>query len=514
MRAIRLWLVITLVTIAGSSYAQSNECTGQAFTSLSLNESTKVDLSSGSNTLAFSCNISTASVISVSAIGVTSSYVKINDTPVVRLLRSSERSYLIEPGENNISIDLVTEGIQPVSLTLQSLEDFHSGSMTHNTVMSLYIGLCVALAMYVGLLGRGIRNSGFYAYSVYLVSLALFFGVQEGVFNYYFNHQIILNTETTQSFFAGIVVFSATQFISKLLEFKFLIPVWFYRSITATAIAIGLAGVSTPLLPQSLLSIIDFFMGWATLFLVATIFAVAVYAAKKQVQAARIIVLALSFVLVAMVFRIWLTDVSEFLRRYALVIGTAVESFLFAMAASEKVRYLEKEKSRAYHSATQDALCSVMNRRGWLLAANRQIEYHRKRGGFIAVQFVDINDFKSINDKYGHAFGDKVLQTLAKVIRHQAREDDIVGRLGGDEFVVFSNAVSQSQAKKMSKRFTQKLSKLNLNIGSESVSVSASVGTVVEPADSANINQMLDLADKAMYTEKQSFQNTAEIGAH
>ena len=212
----------------------------------------------------------------------------------------------------------------------------------------------------------------------------------------------------------------------------------------------------------------------------------------------------MSMVLFAMIFRIWLTDLSEFLNRYALIVSTAIESFLFAVAASEKVKYLEEERSRAYYSATQDTLCPVMNRRGWILAVKRKIDYYQKRGGIVVLQFIDLNDFKSLNDNYGHSFGDKVLQTFAKIIRHQAREDDVVGRLGGDEFVVFSHALSSAQAQRINQRFDSKLANLKLNIDNRAISLTASVGCVALDAKDANLDRMLEQADIQMYQRKQT----------
>lgn len=457
----------------------------------------------GSNTLYFDCNIQKTSILTLPAIGVHSVIVQTNGIPTPSSIPSNKSSYVLLPGEQRVSIALIAERARNIEIQLSSLRTFHSVSMSHNTVMSLYIGLCLSLALFVGLLGRGIKNTGFYAYSVYLVSLAMFFGVQEGIFNYYFDNLRLLNAIATQSFIAGIVVFFATQFVSRLLDFKLLLNNSLYKIIMGVAIGILLSGISIPIMPQSLSGFVGLTMGWATLLLVFAIFCIAGYAAIHRVHTASIVVFALSIVLFGMIFRIWLTDLSEFLNRYALIIATAIESFIFAFAASEKVRYLDKEKSKAYHSATQDDLCPVMNRRGWMLAVKRKIEYYKKRNGFVVLQFVDLDDFKSINDSFGHHVGDSVLQTVAKIIRHQAREDDVVGRFGGDEFVIFSHALSGSQAQRMSQRLSNKLSNIQLSIDGKAIKLSASVGTISVASESAKLETMLEQADRQMYNQKQ-----------
>lgn len=249
-------------------------------------------------------------------------------------------------------------------------------------------------------------------------------------------------------------------------------------------------------------------MGWSTLVLVFIIFCIAGYAAINRVHTANLIFIGLSTVLFGMIFRIWLTDLSEFLHRYALVIGTVIESFIFAFAASEKVRYLEQQKSKAYHSATQDDLCPVMNRRGWTLAVKRKIEYYQQRGGIAVLQFININDFKSINDNYGHNVGDRVLQTIAKIIRHQAREDDVVGRLNGDKFVVFSYALSEPQAQRISQRLSKKLENLKLSIEDNAIVLSANVSSINMEAEKAELSEMLSLADMQMQNQTQTLQTS------
>ena len=134
----------------------------------------------------------------------------------------------------------------------------------------------------------------------------------------------------------------------------------------------------------------------------------------------------------------------------------------------------------------------------------------RRQGGGFALAFLDLDGFKSINDRYGHAAGDEVLVTVAKRAQSIARANDTLCRLGGDEFVfVLDGSATRAKARQGASRFSAIISKpivLTAAQGSPHVSVSASFGLAVCPKDSLEPLELMSIADGAMYQSKREKQ--------
>lgn len=128
-----------------------------------------------------------------------------------------------------------------------------------------------------------------------------------------------------------------------------------------------------------------------------------------------------------------------------------------------------------------------------------------------ALMIIDIDDFKKINDTYGHMLGDKVLVNVISHIRRMFREEDIVGRIGGDEFVVFMNRVNSREdiANKAVSLFTAFQNYYRHD--DENVEITGSVGIAVYPRDGQTYDELLEKADKALYEVKAKGKNSFNI---
>jgi diguanylate cyclase (GGDEF)-like protein len=113
---------------------------------------------------------------------------------------------------------------------------------------------------------------------------------------------------------------------------------------------------------------------------------------------------------------------------------------------------------------------------------------------------IDLNDFKSINDLYGHTAGDVVLIATARRLRAAVRASDTVARFGGDEFVLIIESIEDPQAMvHMGEKLFDSLAEpITLDIG-VLAKISASIGMAIYPDDGANLNDLLNVADQAMY---------------
>jgi diguanylate cyclase (GGDEF)-like protein len=160
-----------------------------------------------------------------------------------------------------------------------------------------------------------------------------------------------------------------------------------------------------------------------------------------------------------------------------------------------------KDRERKMESiAWSDPLTGVLNRRGFERdAAQRLTDSADDATG--ALLFIDLNEFKDINDRYGHTVGDQLLTIAAERLRKSLRSCDIIGRPGGDEFVALVPDVTANVADKLAGRLTDAL-EAPYNIGSETMRCAASIGLALYPDNANTLTGLLREADQAMYRAK------------
>ena len=168
-----------------------------------------------------------------------------------------------------------------------------------------------------------------------------------------------------------------------------------------------------------------------------------------------------------------------------------------------------RTKERQMESiAWSDPLTCVLNRRGFERdAAQRLSDSADDATG--ALLFIDLNDFKEINDRHGHVVGDQLLTIAAQRLRKALRSQDIIGRPGGDEFVALVPDVSAAVSDKLAQRLARAL-EAPYNIGSETMSCAASIGLARYPTNANTLTGLLREADQAMYRAKARTRGAAE----
>jgi diguanylate cyclase (GGDEF)-like protein len=150
-----------------------------------------------------------------------------------------------------------------------------------------------------------------------------------------------------------------------------------------------------------------------------------------------------------------------------------------------------------------DPLTDLVNRRGLERELKRALAYVKRYGTSAVLVYLDLDGFKSVNDRHGHAAGDAVLKAVAMVLTRQVRACDLVGRLGGDEFVVLLWNLAEADAQTKARSLEAAVSRMTAAHGDATLSVGASAGsTMLWPLDTPAT--VLERADRAMYIRKTS----------
>jgi diguanylate cyclase (GGDEF)-like protein/PAS domain S-box-containing protein len=176
-------------------------------------------------------------------------------------------------------------------------------------------------------------------------------------------------------------------------------------------------------------------------------------------------------------------------------------------------RMAEDELARL---AFEDAVTGLPNRRSFDERLEGELVAHASRGDSFAVVFIDLDNFKLINDAYGHDAGDLLLRTAAVSLSAQLRDADFLARLGGDEFVALISRLPADRvdATRVATEIVERLLSAagqDLVEGGKRVSVSASVGLALFPHDARGGGSLLRLADTSMYRAKQAGRNRFQL---
>ena len=449
-----------------------------------------LDISLGLNDIQFKCRLAEARVLSFPLDALQKPSVYTGQDVIITPLASARAAYLLPEGVYQFTLTAESDHISKVSMSLRDLGTFQHDNNLHILTISAFGGFCIALCIYVGILGRSLRNAGF------------FFVLQEGILRIVFPAVHWLHSHQIKAIFAGATVYTALRFITLLLDLRLILKRWEYQIIIYSGIIVLGLGFIAALPIAPLHAIANQLMGLVTLIGMVAVTLATAYALLRKIHGAGWVLIALLVLLSAMVFRVYLPDVNEFLHRYALIVAVTVEALLLAIAASERVKRLQSDKIQAYLAASSDPLCPVLNRRGWEESAQKMMTTHSKEGGVLLLLFIDLDDFKQINDTYGHRVGDQALVILAKILNSQSRAQDIVGRLGGDEFVVMSHCHSRNVAERMKQRIAQRLEDLVIKIDEQHVPLSASVGAQIIDTPHNDLSLLLHAADMLMYEQK------------
>lgn len=168
----------------------------------------------------------------------------------------------------------------------------------------------------------------------------------------------------------------------------------------------------------------------------------------------------------------------------------------------EDIRTRKKWEEKLFNQSFHDELTGVYNRRGFFELTEQQVKVAKRDKKSITIFYIDLDDFKKINDAFGHQEGDKALINTVLILKNTFRESDIIARIGGDEFAVFAKGLS-------GKDFTIVINRIRLNLTDHNkenlcpYSLSMSVGTAWRNWDeNVSMEELLEQSDRDMYKKK------------
>ncbi len=165
-------------------------------------------------------------------------------------------------------------------------------------------------------------------------------------------------------------------------------------------------------------------------------------------------------------------------------------------------------QTRLSRIACTDTLTGIANRMHFFVLGNRCVAHARLTGSPLCALFIDVDHFKAINDRYGHAAGDDALVTVATALEAQMRKDDVLGRIGGEEFAMLLPSSSLENAGHVAERLRVAVADLDLSCGVLSISV----GAAMLRRDDQSVNGLLAAADHALRRAKRNGRDRVEVG--
>lgn len=176
-----------------------------------------------------------------------------------------------------------------------------------------------------------------------------------------------------------------------------------------------------------------------------------------------------------------------------------------------KLVEIELLQSKLREETIRDPLTGLFNRRYLDETLQREVAGIARAGGYLCIIMIDIDRFKNINDSFGHKAGDRVLQALSKLLQEQTRASDIICRYGGEEFVLVMPGIRIERAFQRAEQFRLAFEALEITNGVTAFHSTFSAGLAVYPEHAVSGEELLHLADQALYQAKTSGRNCVRI---
>lgn len=405
--------------------------------------------------------------------------------------------------QSTISLNFALELWRPARYVAWVVADFFAFGVAYGVMLAM---IAFNLFLYLTL-----RHRSYLLYIIYITSmlihLSLLYGQAPAFLDLERGWALVLVWFTAAASWIAAGAFSRsfleTKLHTPLLDKAILAVIWAAATLPVLNLA-GLAGVAKAINNSLLLAgpaicLAAAVQGWRRGFDPAKYFIIA-----WGILLAGLILYALGGIYIP----------RTFITRYTIPIGVAIESVLLSLALGARIRSWREEREMLlererllHHLSVTDGLTGLYNKRHLGDCLAREMARAQRSGEPLSLLVLDVDDFKRFNDRHGHLEGDKVLLTLARVLRAQARAGDYPCRFGGEEFALVLPGTDLENARLVAERVRLAFAGTPLAPGGQAaVHCTVSVG-VAQLRPGENDQELLARADSAMYQAKRQGKN-------
>jgi len=450
----------------------------------------------------------------------------------------------LAPGEERtLHVRAISDGSLTLTSQMWAAAEFAAFNEASTSLITLYLGMLLALAAYNLLLLTVLRERAYLLYVCFVISFGLGALAFTGMGARYVWPEAGPWGNRLLPFALCLSATIGTLFVRHFLNTATWLPRWdrVTHVVAWSCMLLTLASLVFPVhwvIPaMSLVGLTGALVMMGCL----------IQAARLAIPGARIFLLAWC-VLIAGVVLLALRNFSllpsNLFTTYAMYLGSALELLLLSFALAAKLNTLKEQtqlaqrraldvqselvetlrqheleleqrvrertaelaeaNARLESMAMHDPLTGLANRNSLERHLDLALRRAQRRHEYLAAMLVDLDGFKQINDQLGHETGDKVLRCIADRLKALARDADFIARLGGDEFVLIAEGITgREQAHYIAERFLDGLS-MPIELDGDSIAVGASIGVALTRSAEPDMALLLRQADMAMYTRKRS----------
>jgi diguanylate cyclase (GGDEF)-like protein len=203
----------------------------------------------------------------------------------------------------------------------------------------------------------------------------------------------------------------------------------------------------------------------------------------------------------------WVVDLKHISSPQLLHYADSLIRFVYFVCISLIISFLRTSLLREKNLADTDFLTGLPNRRTFIEKVELETERAKKYKRSFTIAYIDLDNFKTVNDQYGHALGDQLLKEIANGIKNDVRPNDIVARMGGDEFLVFFPNTTEAEALFALTHLQNQLKKI---VENHKLPVTSTIGAVTFNKAFSSPEELIKAADRIMYSGKQAGRNTIQ----
>lgn len=412
---------------------------------------------------------------------------------------------------------LRVESIDPLVLPiyLSTVEETHLRRELDSYSYGLIYGVLVALLLYNLMLYLGMKSRLHLSYAVYLLCFLLMNMAYTGHGYRWLWPQAsgwqLWSNPVLMVAYAVSGLFFATRFLATRKR----LPRWHRLTLAVSGVAV--AALVLAVLAGSQLAALLVAFSFVLLYTLLMVL-LGVAALRAGIDSARYFLIACIIAAVGAMLTgltVWGIIPHTDMGYRAVDIGTVIEAILLALALASQFRRNRDEKVRAEHIARIDPLTGLNNRRSFSELAEPLWQTGLRKQHPMAVIILDLDHFKHINDTFGHARGDTVLQQCAGVLLRCARAGDILARWGGEEFILFLPETTLDDAHKVAERMRRSLEAIRVSAGeADTISFSGSFGVAGASGGGDSLEAAIIRADRLLYRAKEQGRNRVCTAMH